>query len=85
MKRTACCLAILIGLIAAQSLAQNKTAWPYPFPCRVQDGSNPDLFVMTLGDVETTLTQGNFDPVGDRVTLNDGAVKERYYQEILGL
>ena len=85
MKRTACCVVILLSLITAHSLAQNKAAWPYPFPCRVQDGNNPDLFVMTLGDVQTSLAQGRFDPTGDRVTMNDGTVKERYYQEVLGL
>jgi hypothetical protein len=40
-------------------------AWPHPIPCRIRDASNPDLFVMTLGEVETPLAQGTFDPVKD--------------------
>src|SRR5215469_6381175 len=44
-------------------------AWPAPIPCRVRDGANRDLLVMTLGDVETPLADGVFDPLKDEVTL----------------
>jgi hypothetical protein len=59
--------------------------WPHPIPCRINDGSNPDLFVMTLGGVETALAQGVFDPEKDVVTLNDGSVKANYYRDVLGV
>ncbi|MBP8302774.1 MAG: NPCBM/NEW2 domain-containing protein [Phycisphaerae bacterium] len=59
--------------------------WPHPIPCRIQDGGDPDLFMMALGDVDTPLAQGVFDPVQDRVTLKDGTVKEDYYKKTLGL
>lgn len=40
---------------------------------------------MTLGDVQTPLAQGTFDPSADRVTLNDGSVKTHYYRDVLGV
>jgi hypothetical protein len=60
-------------------------AWPHPIPCRIQDGANPDLLVMTLGDVETPLADGVFDPAEDLVRLRDGTVKTNYYRDVLGV
>ncbi len=62
-----------------------KAAWPTAVPCRIQDGGNLDLFLMTLGDVETPLSQGIYDPRADDVTLNDGTVMRRYFQNTLGI
>ena len=62
-----------------------KAAWPTAVPCRIQDGGNLDLFLMTLGDVETPLSQGIYDPRTDDVTLNDGTVMRRYFQDTLGI
>jgi hypothetical protein len=62
-----------------------QLTWPHPIPCRIHDGSNPDVMVMTLGDVQTTLVDGVFDPVNDRVTLNDGAVIQNYFKDSLGV
>ncbi len=62
-----------------------EKSWPHPIPCRIQDGDNPDLFMMTLGDVNPELAQGMYDPVRDRVTLKDGTVMDNYYKETLGL
>lgn len=59
--------------------------WPYPFPCRIHEGANKDLFVMTLGDVKTPLADGVYDPSKDRVTLNDGTVIRNYYRDSLGI
>ena len=56
-----------------------------PFPCRIQDGPNPDLFVMTLGEVKTPLADGVFDPARDLVTLNDGSNKTNYFRDTLGI
>jgi hypothetical protein len=60
-------------------------SWPHPIPCRIQDGANPDLFVITLGDVQTPLADGVFDPMKDEVTLRDGSVKAHYYRDVLGV
>ena len=65
--------------------AADVPAWPHPIPCRIQDGANPDLFVMTLGDVQTPLADGVFDPVKDEVVLKDGIVKTNYYRDGLGV
>src|SRR5438874_326939 len=62
-----------------------RTGWPRPVPLRVRDGSNRDLFVMTLGDVETSLADGVFDPQADQVTLKDGNVIKNYYAATLGV
>lgn len=59
--------------------------WPYSFPCRIHEGANKDLFVMTLGDVKTPLADGVFNPVTDEVTLNDGRVIKNYYRDSLGI
>ena len=79
----------LIGLLghmwAAGPPLEAGVAWPQPVPCRIQDGPDPDLFVMTLGPVETPVAQGTFDPVKDQVTLKDGAVKTNYYRDVLGV
>ena len=60
-------------------------AWPRLIPARVRDGANPDLFVMTLGEVTTPLADGTFDPVQDAVTLRDGSVMRNYYRDTLGV
>lgn len=40
---------------------------------------------MTLGNVETPIADGVFDPVKDEVTLKDGSVKTNYYRDVLGV
>lgn len=60
-------------------------AWPHPIPFRVRDGANRNLMVMTLGDVETSLADGMYDPTTDRATLKDGSVTEHYYRDKLGV
>lgn len=70
---------------AAQTPPDVVAKWPHLIPCRIQDGSNPDLFVMTLGPVETPLAQGSFDPVKDLVALKNGDVVSNYYRDALGV
>jgi hypothetical protein len=85
--RLLCLVVLAAGLLLqpTPSPAQSPPAWPRPIPCRIQDSANPDLFVMTLGDVQTPLAQGIFDPVKDEVTLNDGSQKPHYYRDVLGV
>ena len=85
MRRIVWFAAILGCSLMTLAVGQSKRVWPYPIPCRTQDGNNPDLFLMSLGDVNTPLAQGSFDPVKDQVTLNDGTVKPDYYKKALGL
>jgi hypothetical protein len=73
------------GVIGAQTATDPGPSWPHPIPCRIQDGTNRDLFVMTLGKVETPIADGIFDPVKDEVTLKDGSVKQNYYRNVLGV
>lgn len=54
-------------------------------PCRVRDGANPDVMVMTLGDARTALAQGVFDPAQDRVRLVGGRLLPDYYRRRLGI
>ena len=91
------CVASLLGLILGIHLTKPgsgstsvsslpaRGTWPRPVPARVRDGNNRDLFVMTLGDVETSLADGVLDPQADRVTLKDGKVIENYYKSTLGV
>ncbi len=87
---------ILSALLAAACIANGQAVlaadahdaglpWPRPIPCRIQDGPNRDLLVMTLGDVQTPLADGTFNPVSDEVKLKDGTVKENYYRDVLGV
>src|SRR5215471_17563874 len=62
-----------------------KKSWPHPIPLRARDNGNPDLMVMTLGDVETPLADGIYDPANDAATLKDGAVIKNYYRDKLGV
>ncbi|MDZ7738507.1 MAG: alpha-galactosidase [Bacteroidales bacterium] len=59
--------------------------WPYEIPARISDDNNPDLFLMALGDVKTSLANGTFDPVKDEVHLTDGTVIPNWYRDSLGL
>jgi hypothetical protein len=90
MKHAVCLLLWLLpGLWAETPAAQTPPdpdrVWPYPVPCRIQDGANPELMVMTLGPVATPLAQGLFDPRQDEVTLNDGTVRSNYFRDVLGV
>ncbi|MCP2604615.1 NPCBM/NEW2 domain-containing protein [Candidatus Aminicenantes bacterium AH-873-B07] len=60
-----------------------KKLWPYPIPCRIKDGENKDLFIMTLGDIETPLADGIFYPVQDKVILKDGKEINNYFKNVL--
>lgn len=55
------CSVILVfcGIPVIQTNGQSEHTWPYLFPCRIQDSPNNDLMVMMLGDVETTIDDGN--------------------------
>jgi hypothetical protein len=91
MKSQKCLLllSLLVNLsgpmFAAPTPPDDGQTWPHHVPCRIQDGTNPDLFFMTLGPVKTPVAQAIFDPVADSVTLNDGAVRTNYYRDVLGV
>ena len=84
---------IIPAEVSAQKKSNNQddvwagpvTGWPRVIPARISDGANSDLFVMTLGEVNTPLAQGTFDPVRDQVTLKDGTVIRNYYRDTLGV
>lgn len=78
---------LMIFLLGQLTLAQSRlvNALPETIPARLRDGVNKDLFVMTLGPVETSLADGLFSPAKDEVRLPDGTVKSNYYKDILGI
>ena len=83
---TPCLLgALTLGNLAAQQAASPTQPWPRPVPCRTADSANPDLLVMTLGDVNPSLADGVFDPIKDEVTLKDGSRKSNYFRDTLGV
>jgi len=59
------------------------TPWPRPVPIRLKPDGRDELFVTTLGEVETPLADGWFDPSRDRVETEDGRVIEDYYRQQL--
>ena len=71
--------------LAAKTAAGPTGKWPHPIPARIRDSANPDLFVMTLGLVETPLAEGTFDPGRDELKLKDGSVMPHYYRDVLGV
>src|SRR5579859_506869 len=78
-------LGVAIGDTGAAQQARPEDRWPREIPCRVHDGANPDLLIMTLGNVDTPLADGRFDPAKDQVRLKDGTVMTNYYRDILGV
>lgn len=78
---------VLLGSVcfAGKIPTAPTNAWPHPIPARIHDSANKDLWVMTLGDVETPLADGIFDPVKDSVTLKDGTTKTNYFRDTLGV
>jgi alpha-galactosidase len=88
MKHTLCFFLLfsLLGQARAVELSRGVSdPWPCPIPCRIHEGSNLDLFVMTLGPVQTPLAQGTFDPVKDEVVLKDGTIISNYYRNVPGV
>lgn len=74
------------GFMVENSPAQTRTGgptWPHPFPCRIHEGAQGDLFVMTLGPVQTPLADGVFDPASDQVRLTNGEAITSYYRDSL--
>lgn len=76
---------LFCGSGLSPSLVEAQQAWPHPIPCRIHDGSNPDVMVMTLGSIKTNLADGVFDPMKDEVTLQDGTHIQNYYKDSLGV
>jgi NPCBM/NEW2 domain/Melibiase/Alpha galactosidase C-terminal beta sandwich domain len=70
------------GLGQARGQA-SQAVWPRPVPARIGDSRNKELLVMTLGEVETVLADGVFDPARDEVRLKDGTVRQNYYRDAL--
>lgn len=84
------CLLIIICLACPLTPAQLRAkttpaALPQTIPARIKDGDNKDIFVMTLGDVQTPLADGIFDSAKDEVRLKDGSIRRNYYKETLGI
>lgn len=76
-------MALVICSHASGQSGVKSKSWPYPVPCRVSDVQTPDIMVMTLGDVQTPLAQGVFNPSTDEVKLNNGKVIPNYYKDSL--
>ncbi|MHB8095140.1 MAG: NPCBM/NEW2 domain-containing protein [Candidatus Aminicenantales bacterium] len=83
---------VILSLLALQFLVGTATLraaedilWPRPVPCRIADGPDKDLFVITLGAVDTALASGVYDPAADEVRLKDGTVIPHYYRDRLGV
>jgi hypothetical protein len=86
--------ALGFGILAASACSRGGVTegrppapapWPTPIPCRIQNGANPDLFLMALGEVGTPLADGRFDPARDLVTLADGREIPNYFKDELGV
>jgi hypothetical protein len=75
----------LLSTSATVAPAPERPSWPHPVPCRVQDGPDRDLFVITLGAADTPLASGLYDPLTDEVRLNDGTVLKDYFRVRLGI
>lgn len=54
-------------------------------PCRIRDSANPDIFFMSLGNVQTPIADGFYDPLKDEVTLKDGKAIKNYFRDVLGI
>ncbi len=52
-------------------------------PARINDSSSRNLFVMTLGNVQTPLADGMFNLRTDELRLKEGRILENYYRDSL--
>jgi len=59
--------------------------WPHPFPCRIKGTTDDDIMFMTLGNVETPVAEGIFDPSKDEVILHNGEKINDYFKDSLGI
>ncbi len=75
-------LSVVVLLFTLAAHAQDRSR---PFPCRVNDSNSPDILITTLGEVQTPLAQGWFDPEADRVVLKSGEILDQYYSSRLGI
>jgi len=58
---------------------------PEQIPARIHDGTNPDIMVMTLGNVRTPLAEGIFYPYEDRFIFKDEREIKNYFKNTLGI
>jgi hypothetical protein len=79
------CFILLVSLAFLSLAPLSAQADDRSIPCRIHDGVNSNLFILTLGDVETPAAQGVFYPDTDQVKLNNGAVIDHYYRDKLGI
>ncbi len=80
MKRFAILALLLLFLVGSVPTWAGRK-----IPCRIDDSSGKDLFIMTLGKVETPIAQGYFDIEKDTVYLKDGRKIPHYYRDKLGI
>ena len=83
VRRISLVFALLLAFMSLQ--AHSAPGDGSPIACRIRDGANPDLFIMTLGNVKTPLTQGWFYPDKDEVRLSSGTIIDHYYRDTLGI
>ncbi len=83
MKRTSPVL--ILFFLPTFLLGQPKESWPHVIPVRSQDGPIKDVFVLTLGNVQTPLADGEYDPSEDELRLKNGIVIKNYYRDSLGV
>ncbi len=77
-------LSVMMAASASRAFTSGPS-WPYSIPCRYKDSGNPELFVMLLGQVRTSLAQGVYDPVNDVVWPSRGVAIKSYYRDSLGV
>ena len=85
MKTLAIIMSLIALLVCLSNAQTDQKPWPYPIPLRTHDGENKDLFVMTLGNVQTPLAEGVYDPLLDEARLLDGSVLRNYFRTTLGV
>jgi hypothetical protein len=74
---------LTLVILCLSAFTEGDKNWPHPLPCRIKNSMNPELFIMTLGDVKTKLSQGIFYPEKDLIILNDGSEITNYYKDTL--
>lgn len=72
-----------LAFVSTTGYCQNKV-WPYPIPCRINASISANVLFLSLGDITTSVAEGTFYPVEDKVVLNNGTVIENYYRDSLG-
>lgn len=79
-------ISVAVQFVITEAYSQQQSVlWPRSIPARIHDGPNKDLLFMTLGDVQTPIADGVFNPASDEFIFNAGRIVKNYCRDSLAV